>query len=163
MLTVREETPADYAAIRALLLEAFPLPSEANLVERLRDEGDVVLALVAFDGDALVGHVMLSPMRAPFPALGLAPLTVHAGRRNQGIGAHLVAEAVERVRGGAWEAMFVVGDPEYYARFGFSAEAAAGYKCAYSGPHFMAMPLDPLGPSVTFGNVAFAPAFAIFE
>lgn len=163
MLKVREETTADHAAIRALLLAAFPLPSEAKVVERLRADRDVVLALVALDGDEVVGHLMLSPMQAPFPALGLAPLTVHAARRNTGIGRRLVAEAVARVGGREWEAMFVVGDPDYYKRFGFEHALAAGYRCAYSGPYLMAMPLVPGGPSITFGNIAFAPAFAVFE
>lgn len=163
MLHVREETSADHAAIRSLLLSAFPLPSEANVVERLRADGEVVVALVALDGETLVGHVMASPMRAPFPALGLAPLCVHPERRNTGIGARLVAELVGRTRDRDWEAMFVVGDPDYYRRFGFDAQLAAGYACAYSGPYLMAMPLLPDGPSITFGNIAFAPAFAVFE
>ena len=39
--------------------------------------------------------------------------------------------------------IFVLGAPEYYERFGFSAAAAEGYTSPYAGPHFMALHLTP--------------------
>lgn len=163
MLEIRQESAEDHGAIRELLLSAFPLPSEAGLVERLRADGDVVIALVALEDGALLGHVMLSPLSAPFPALALAPVTVHSQRRNEGIGRKLVAEALERVRGGGWQGVFVVGDPDYYARFGFDAKLASGFTSVYAGPYLMAMPLGGETLPCGSGAIAFAPAFASFE
>jgi len=163
MLQVRDETEADHAAVRTLLLSAFPLPSEADLVERLREDGDVTLALVGYEGDLLVGHVMLSRLQAPFPALALAPVTVHPERRNQGIGRQLVAEAVARAQAGPWKGIFVVGDPDYYTRFGFDVGLATGFSSVYAGPYLMAMPLFGDALPVPSGRIDFAPAFAIFE
>ncbi|MFN4090069.1 MAG: hypothetical protein ACK4QW_13655 [Alphaproteobacteria bacterium] len=61
----RGETPGDVAAVRALHLACFPGPEEADLVDRLRHDGDAAIALVAVDAaDAIVGHVLFSPMRA---------------------------------------------------------------------------------------------------
>ncbi|MGD9785343.1 MAG: GNAT family N-acetyltransferase [Hyphomicrobiaceae bacterium] len=162
-MTIRHEMEADHAAVRELLLSAFPLPSEADAVERLRTDKDVALALVALIGDKLVGHLMLSPMRAPFPALGLAPVSVHPDHRNQGIGRRLVAEAVDLMRQGSWRAIFVVGDPAYYTRFGFDAELAAGFNSPYRGPYLMVMAMREEGLPRKTGKVAFARAFSVFE
>ena len=56
-LVVRAETPADHDAIRAVHESAFPTPQEADLVDALRVDDDLVLSLVALDDDAIVGHV----------------------------------------------------------------------------------------------------------
>jgi len=66
------------------------------LVERLRAGGKGRITLVAEAAGGSAGHVMLSQMRAPLPALGLAPLAVTAGCRRQGIGSALVAAARDR-------------------------------------------------------------------
>jgi putative acetyltransferase len=44
---IRPEVATDAAAIATLLREAFEGPDEAALVDRLRADGDMVLALVA--------------------------------------------------------------------------------------------------------------------
>jgi putative acetyltransferase len=54
-----------------------------------------------------------------------------------------VRAALARARAGGWAAVFVLGDPAFYDRFGFEAEAARGYACPYAGEHFMAVPLGP--------------------
>ena len=48
-----------------------------------------------------------------------------------------------RAREGGWAAAFVLGDPAYYGRFGFRADAARGYASPYAGEHFLALPLGP--------------------
>src|SRR3546814_3428752 len=56
--------------------------------------------------------------------------------------------------------MFVLGEPGYYGRFGFSAENAEGFDSPYAGPYFMAIELQgglPCGPR---GLADHAPAFA---
>ena len=40
-------------------------------------------------------------------------------------------------------AVVLVGEPEYYERFGFRAEDAAGLECAYSGRHLQALEFTP--------------------
>lgn len=37
----------------------------------------------------------------------------------------------------------MVGDPAYYARFGFSAEKASLIDCEYAGPYMMALEFVP--------------------
>jgi putative acetyltransferase len=157
--TLRTAGPEDHAAIRRVHLEAFPTAAEADLVERLRRDGDAAVELVADHDGAAIGHVMLSAMQAPFPALGLGPVGVLAAHRGQGVAERLIRNALRRAREGGWRAVFVLGDPAYYRRFGFRAEHAAGFECAWSGPCLMALPLEGTMPA-TRGRIDYAPAFA---
>ncbi|MDQ3695792.1 MAG: N-acetyltransferase [Chloroflexota bacterium] len=159
-MKIRDETPADFTAIRAVVNAAFPGPAEARLVDRLRADGDAVYSLVAVEDVAVVGHVMFSRMTAPVRALGLGPLAVAPGRQRTGIGRRLVHSGLARARDDGWEAVFVLGDPAYYQRFGFTATFAAGFTSPYAGPHLMGLALgdDPL--ATTTGRIAYALAFS---
>ena len=158
-MNVRDAQPADHAAIRALLIAAFEGVAEADLVETLRASGDVAVELVAEEDGRLVGHILLSKMDAPFPALALGPLAVAPERQNSGIGARLVEEAHRRARSIGYEAIFVLGEPAYYQRFGYNLAAAAGFDSPYAGPYFMALPLNGTMPAAS-GTLRHAAAFA---
>jgi putative acetyltransferase len=160
---IRAEDPGDHAAVRALLIEAFPTAAEADLVEQLRCDSDAAIALVAVDEERVVGHLMLSTMRAPFRALGLAPVAVAANRRRRGIAAALINEGIRQARVGGCQGIFVVGDPAYYTRFGFNAEAATAFESPYAGPYLMLVSLDADAVSRARGRADYAPAFAGLE
>ena len=123
-MKVREEIPADRAAIRALHLSAFPTEDEADLVDRLRDDGDIVFSLVSEVADCLTGHALFSRMTAPFRALGLGPVAVFPEWRAQGMAARLIETGLDLAAEARWEAVFVLGEPAYYTRFGFDAAQA---------------------------------------
>jgi putative acetyltransferase len=161
-MQVRREQPDDHAAIHALHAASFPTQAEANLVDRLRDAGDVAISLVAEDAGEIVGHVLFSPMSAPFRALGLGPLAVAEASRRQGIAARLIEAGLAEARNTGWDAVFVLGDPAYYRRFGFSVKLAAGFGSPYAGPHFMALALQGM-LSRHEGHVDYAPAFAALD
>ena len=158
-MIVRPETPSLYPQIRALLCAAFPTSAEADLVERLRADGDVAVALAALDADIVVGHIVLSLMVAPMRALGLGPVAVAPARQGHGVGRRLIEAALAGAREEGWNAVFVLGDPAYYTRFGFRAELAAGFDTPYAGPYFMALGLQnsPIAPLT--GRVEYARAF----
>ncbi|CAA0088464.1 Uncharacterised protein [Starkeya nomas] len=162
-MDIRPETAADRTAVHALNRAAFGQPVEADLVDRLQADGDVVLSLVAVEGvgadEALLGHVLLSRMAAPLRALALGPLAVRPDRQRQGIGAALVHAAIDHTLRHGWQAIFVLGEPNYYRRFGFDAGLAAGFASPYAGPYFMALALDGDLPTRT-GDLRHAPAFA---
>lgn len=150
-LTIRPETPEDAPAIAALLQSAFGGPMEANLVERLRADGDLALALVAIEGDDIVGYVgwprlSLETAQGPRSAAALAPLAVTPPRHGNGIGSALVRAGLDELRAGGETLVFVLGDPDYYRRFGFSLKTARLFESIYTGTHFMALRLDPGAP-----------------
>ncbi len=174
---IAPEDPADasaLAAIHALHRACFPSDAEARLVDRLRADGDIALAFSASLPDAsgdeergegvLVGHVVFSRFaQAPFPALALAPVSVAAPFRRRGIAARLIAAALQAARTADWRGVFVLGDPAYYGRFGFTAAAAAGFTCAYAGPYLQAMAPGGARLPATRGALVHAPAFAALE
>ena len=158
-MNIRPAEARDGPAIREVLLAAFPGPGEADLVDSLRSAGDCVIELVAEDDGAVVGHILFSPMRAPFRALALGPLAVAPHRHKQGIGSALVEAGHPIAREQGWDAVFLLGDPAYYQRFGYDVALAADFLSPYSGPHFMVLALRGALP-VTSGDVHYAPAFA---
>ena len=162
-MIIRSETPADYTAIRHVLPASFPDASEADLVERLRADGDIVIALVAVEDDSVVGHAVFSRMTAPFKALGLGPIAVHADWRKQGIAARLIERGLDLARETGWDGVFVVGEPDFYKRFGFSSAMAARFDSAYAGPYLMALALNGDTLPSTSGRIDYPPAFAELE
>jgi putative acetyltransferase len=162
MIDVRDESPHDWKTVYQVVSTAFGQSAEADLVEKLREAGDSVVSLVADDDGQIVGHALLSKMDAPFTALALAPVSVIPGRQRRGIGSALIKQAVSHARSEGWAAIFVLGDPNYYQRFGFDSEAAAGFGSPYAGRHFMVLKLLSSLPA-TIGEVRHAPAFAALE
>jgi len=118
--------------------------------------GDSIIALVAVDRARIVGHAKPSNMAAPFKALGLGPVSVRPER--SGVGSAPVGEALRQARQEGWGAVFVLGDPSFYRRFGFEPEPAARFTCPYVGPHFMVLFMNNDLPSS--GTIDYAPAFA---
>jgi putative acetyltransferase len=159
MLEVRDEKPEDRQSVYHVVSSAFGGAAEAALVDQMREDGDALVSLVAEEDGLIVGHVLLSRMAAPFPALALAPVSVIPSRQRRGVGSMLVKGAVNRARDEGWAALFVLGDPHYYERFGFSVEAAAGFTSPYAGQHFMVLPLGSPLPATT-GELRHAGAFA---
>jgi putative acetyltransferase len=158
-MIIREEQPEDHRAIRKVVIEAFGRADEADLVDALRADGDAVLSLVAAEESGIAGHVLFSRMTAPFRALGLGPVAVLPDRQRFGIGSGLIRAGLEAARHAGWQGVFVLGDPDFYRRFGFASSLAAGFACRYAGPYLMAMPLEGVLPAMD-GTVAYAPAFA---
>lgn len=101
------------------------LKSSENL-RRGRNPSDF-LALVARDSkEGVVGTVRLWDVHAgDVDALLLGPLAVAPEWSGRGVGSALMVEAISRARTLGHGAIVLVGDPGYYARFGFSAHVAA--------------------------------------
>ena len=158
-MKIRDEQTTDADAVAHVVGEAFGRADEANLVARLRRDGDAVVSLVAETEDGVIGHVLLSRMDAPFRALALAPLSVLPQHERRGVGAELTRAALERASADDWAAVFVLGDPKYYSRFGFRADLATGFTSLYAGPHLMTLPLRGELPRRS-GPIDYAAAFA---
>lgn len=148
MVTIRPATPADHAAIAAVVTAAFDNSShgEAGIVAGVRDENRVLVELIAEENGVVVGHVLFNRMRTDPPHFiaGLGPLAVAPSHQSSGIGAALSRAGIEACRALGVEAVVVLGHPPYYLRFGFSAGAAQKVVSPFAGnPAFMALELVP--------------------
>jgi len=148
-IAIRPATGGDVAAIDALLRKAFPDAGEAMLVQRLCIDGDMVLTLVADEEDtgSLAGVIVHSRMAVeiagkPIAAVALAPLAVDPGQRGQGVAEALVRASLAQLADAGAMLVFVLGDPAYYERFGFSVDWARGFASPYAGDYLMALPLQ---------------------
>jgi putative acetyltransferase len=165
-MIIRPEKPADAAAIREVLVSAFGHRQEADLVERLRGDGDLILALVAEEDGAITGYVAFSRLwiercGTRVPGIGLAPVAVLPSRQRKGTARALIGTGHLRLKTLGETVVFVLGDPDYYARFGFSREIAKAFDCVYQGDYLQALRLSPDAPEA--GEVIYAPAFAGLE
>jgi putative acetyltransferase len=162
-MEIREESESDAAAIRRLTEKAFagaPHASgtEGAIVDALRATGTLTLSLVAEDAGRIVGHAAFSPVSIGGEDLGwfgLGPVAVRADRRRLGVGAALIREGLSRLRRLGARGCVVLGDPGYYARFGFAADPGLRFEGAPAG-YFMRLVLAGPPPS---GTVAYQPAF----
>lgn len=160
-MQIRPENVRDRDAIHALIQQVFGRSDEAALVDALRQDGDLTLSLVAEEAGRILGHVVLSEMRSPARTRALAPLSVAIERQRQGLGTALVQAALERTRGSGCDMVFVLGDPDYYGRFGFSASAAECFPSPFAGPYLQAKPLS--GVAVASAPLIYARAFDDLE
>jgi putative acetyltransferase len=144
-VSIRYARPDDHPAIAQVIAAAFGRADEAKLVAQLRADGDAIFELVAEEDGAVAGHIFFSRLWADrFELYGaLAPLAVTPARQGQGLGGKLVRSGVEWAREFGCHGLLVLGDPAYYGRFGFSAEAARHVNAPYRGlPAFQALALE---------------------
>jgi predicted N-acetyltransferase YhbS len=126
-VAIRKEEDADQDAIARVTEAAFrDMPhsrhTEQFVVDALRRCNQLTVSLVAVDGDAVVGHVAISPVTVSSGAVGwygLGPISVLPYYQRRGIGAKLVTAALAELVCLGGIGCVVLGDPAYYCRFGF--------------------------------------------
>lgn len=130
MVTLHEERPEHAPAVERLLDRTFGEARWHKTCQRLRDGRDPMrgLSLVALDGDDLVGTVRLWPVTLGLGKRGLmlGPLAVDDTRRSEGLGSQLMNAALKKAEESGEPSVFLVGDPDYYRRFGFRQDTTTG-------------------------------------
>ena len=163
---IRPERPEDISGIRHVNQSAFETAAEADLVEALREQAHPIVSLVAVDGEAVVGHILFSPMtlssNTDAQIMGLAPMAVLPSRQRQGIGSALVRTGLDECRRFGFSAVVVLGHADYYPRFGFVPASTFGLRSEYSVPDdvFLAIELSPDALRQRAGTIRYHPAFA---
>ncbi|WP_271439858.1 GNAT family N-acetyltransferase [Pontixanthobacter luteolus] len=164
-VTLRPERPGDEPSIHALteaafLGTAFSDGSEPDLIGQLRSDGDLALSLVAERADhGLVGHIAFSRVTISNNSAdwyGLGPVSVLPEFQRSGIGTALINQGIAELRQAGACGIVLLGDPGYYARFGFEHDP----QLSYPGPpaeYFQRLVLDGPPPS---GVVRYADAFS---
>lgn len=158
-LEIRAGGREDESAIAEINRRAFGGGEEAGLVAALRHEGAAAVELVALEAGEPLGHILLSPLLAPEGCLALAPLAVHPKAQGRGIGAALVRAALREAENQGWKAVFVLGEPAYYGRFGFSAALAQPFETPFPPEAFQALELEKGALTGKACRLRYAPAF----
>ena len=129
-IKIRKETSADVSAIENVTISAFlnaPHTShtEQFIVSALRKGGLLTISLVAEVGGTVIGHVAVSPVSISNGAsrwFGLGPISVVPEHQRRGVGTRLMHEALRILREDGAAGCVLLGEPEYYGRFGFQAD-----------------------------------------
>jgi predicted N-acetyltransferase YhbS len=119
---------ADRADIELLLDAAFEPGRRARTAYRLREgvEPYQGLSMVAHDCGRLVGSIQYWPCELwdgsqAFPVTLLGPVAVAPDLQGSGLGKRLMRASLEVADACGHDAIVLIGDPEYYGRFGFEA------------------------------------------
>ena len=168
-LVLRRELPGDEEPARALHDAAFGIPEHAGhsaetvLLDGLRADDDVLdaLTLVADLHGELVGHVVCS--RASLgegSCVALGPIGVRPDHQGQGIGSALVSAVLVTADQRGEPCVVLLGDPGWYAHFGFQPAAAHGIRSPHPWDerHFQVKRLAAWRPELA-GPFRYAPAF----
>lgn len=160
----RIETPGDETAIRAVYLAAFATATEADLVDQLRRDRDILTSMVADTPEGkIVGSLVFSSVvveeQNERVCAALAPVSVHPVWQRQGIGTRLIKSGLVALERQRVELVFVLGDPQYYERFGFLIERAQPFRSPFSGPVFQVLQLLGNSSHESGGALSYAPAF----
>lgn len=137
-MLIRREGGGDIEVVRAIVSAAFALPDtpesvpvEVTLLDRLRADKSWLpaLSLVAAEplSGEVVGHVVCT--RATIdarPVLGLGPLAVRPDWQRRGVGTALMHGVLAAAEALNEPLIGLVGDPNYYGRFGFRAASQYG-------------------------------------
>lgn len=150
MLTIRSEKPEDVPSVHTVNEQAFEQPSEADLVDKLRQSCPEALSFVADDEGNVVGHILFTPAviessDKSIQGMGLAPMAVSPERQREGIGSRLVKHGLEVLRDRSCPFVIVLGHPNYYPRFRFEPASKYDIACQWEGvpdEAFMILVLD---------------------
>lgn len=129
---VRQITEADYTTVYNLIKTAFETAehrdgSEQDFAVGLRNSENYIpqLDLVAEQDGKIIGHIMLTktyvtkPDGSKYHTLLVAPLSVLLEYRSVGAGSALMKEGLHIAQAMGYESAFLIGDPNYYQRFGY--------------------------------------------
>jgi len=163
-MIIRHERDSDIDAIFAVTEAAFenhPISNhtEQYIVNALRAAKALSLSLVAEVDGKVVGHIAFSPVTISDGSknwYGIGPVSVLPEFQRKGCGKALINEGLAQLKASGAQGCVLVGDPNYYTRFGFRNLP----ELSLSGvppENFLGL---PFGQHIPHGTVTFHQAFS---
>lgn len=138
-IIIRQELGKDLDEVYNLIKTAFETAKvkdgdEQDFTVRLRNGKNFIpeLSLVAEANGKLIGHIMFTKTPVAqsngekFEGLLVAPLSVLLEYRDFGVGSTLMKEGLRLGAQLGYKAAFLIGDPNYYHRFGYQSSSLFG-------------------------------------
>ena len=160
-IIIRLENENDYCEVEKLVINTFwniyrPGAFEHYIVHNLRKDESFIenLAFVVESDENIIAHINYSTGIIDYgdekaEGVVLGPLSVEKKYQNQGIGSKLITYSLEKAQKMDIPYVFVIGDENYYQRFGF--KSASEYNIYLEGtdtedecPFFMIKVFDSL-------------------
>lgn len=175
-LTIRPAQLPDYRITEELTRDAFwdvykPGCDEHLVLHWLRKSTCYIpaLDLVAFAGEALIGHIIctrasvVNSKAKSFAVLCAGPFSIHPEFQKKGLGSELMKYCIQQARNLEYTAIILFGNPDYYHRFGFRNAAEFGIKTrdGMNFEPFMALELKEGGLQDTEGHFFENEAFLV--
>jgi putative acetyltransferase len=165
-IVVRREGADDISAVRVVNEAAFGRAEEADLVDRLRNEGAVLASFVAEQNGRVVGHILFSrtlieTADESVPSVALAPMAVSPSHQRRGIGTQLVRFGVQWLLTRGERSVLVLGHAHFYQQFGFSTDRARTLTTPFPPDAFMALELVAGALDGLRGTVRYPAAFGL--
>lgn len=163
-IQVRNETQRDVEEIHRVTELAFrDTPhtdhTEQFIVKALRRSEALAVSLVAESNGEVVGHIAISPVNIADGSagwFGLGPVSVVPEHQGQGVGSKLMRSALADLEATGAAGCVVLGDPDYYGRFGFNVIEGLVFP-GVPAEYFQAISFDGSFPQ---GEVAYHEAFS---
>jgi putative acetyltransferase len=163
-MIIRHERESDIDAIFAVTAAAFenhPISNhtEQYIVNALRDAKALSLSLVAEIDGKVVGHIAFSPVTISDGTgtwYGIGPVSVLPEFQRRGCGKALVNEGLALMKASGAQGCLLVGDPNYYERFGFRNLPELSL-AGVPPENFLGL---PFGENIPHGAVTFHQAFS---
>jgi putative acetyltransferase len=164
LTTIRPEESNDAQAIEQVTIDAFKNAphtdhTEQFIVRELRLAQALSVSLVAESDGQVVGHVAVSPVQISDGAeqwFGLGPISVSPVHQGKGVGSQLMHAALNQLKAMSASGCVLLGDPNYYQRFGFKPIASLVLP-GIPAEYFQAIVFSPTIPQ---GNVTYHQAFS---
>ncbi len=131
-MKIRQETPADYQAVHALVQQSFAASphgdgTEADYLNDVRKKDTFIaqLSLVAENDEGqIIGQIVLyettiTGQDKDYVELVLSPICVHPDYFRQGIARAMMQKAFTLAKDMGYNAVFLCGDPDLYGKLGF--------------------------------------------
>ena len=156
-MILRKETASDFDAITDVTIAAFKTLEISNqteqfIIKALRAAGALILSLVAEIDGRVVGHIAFSPVTISDGTedwYGLGPVSVMPEYQNQGVGKSLINKGLSSLKEMGGQGCVLVGDPNYYKRFGFKNFSEFVYE-GIPQKFFLALPFKKMFPMELF-------------
>ena len=166
-MIIRKETQSDVGAITDITKAAFknhPFTNntEQFIINALRADNALTVSLVAELEGKLMGHIAFSPVTFTDGSenwYGLGPVSVLPDYQKQGIGKRLINEGIDLLKDSGAKGCVLVGDPNFYERFGFRSPDSLKYE-GVPQENFLALSFCDRVPT---GIVHFHSAFSATE